>query len=74
MFELGGNKRATDTQFAKFVEEVGNGLYKGKRCPFVQVNVPGVMMRDQKSVIDSIFPAEKVSLTFRENEHFLFSR
>ena len=62
MLSLSKNMRATDREFASFLEDVGNGLFEGNKCPYIQITKPGVMVQSEEQVIKEIYPKEKVTI------------
>ena len=62
MLSLSKNMRATDTEFASFLEDVGNGVFEGKHRGYIQITKPGVMVQSEEQVINEIYPRDKVDL------------
>ncbi|GMS81775.1 hypothetical protein PENTCL1PPCAC_3950, partial [Pristionchus entomophagus] len=56
----------SDEEFAEFLEDTGEGKYKGDHLPYVLIDEPGVMMPSQPSLIQSIYEGKL------DDEEYLF--
>ena len=60
MLTLTKNMRASDSEYAEFLEEVGVGKFEGKISPFIRLERSEIMCNSEEEVLAATYDKRKV--------------
>ena len=68
MLTLTKNMRASDSEYAEFLEEVGVGKFEGKISPFIRLERSEIMCNSEEEVLAATYDKRKVRSKRRNHD------